>query len=114
MLLVIGAAASGKRAYVKTLGYRDADMADAVWDDRPVLLNLQDLIAAAPARAEDLLAPLLEKEVVVCNEIGSGVIPVRAEERELREQTGRLCILLAQQSDKVVRLVCGLPVTLKG
>lgn len=114
MVLVIGAAASGKREYVKTLGYNDGDLADAVLDARPVLYNLQALVAKDPRNAPKLLPELLKKQVVICNEVGSGVIPVEKSERETREQTGRLCIQLAQKADCVVRLVCGIPTVIKG
>ena len=31
----------------------------------------------------------------------------------MREQTGRLCCRLAQRAERVVRLVAGIPVTIK-
>ena len=114
MILVVGSAASGKRDYVTSLGYSDREIADGILDSSPVLYNLQDLVARNPEKSADLLASLLEKEVVVCNEVGSGVIPLERSDREAREQTGRLCNRLAQQADKVVRLVCGIPTVIKG
>ncbi len=114
MILVIGAAASGKRAYVKSCGYAEADMADAVLNEKPVLYNLQGMLRLEPSFAPDLLTALLEKEVVICDEVGSGVIPSDPLERAAREQCGRLCILLAQRAERVVRLVCGIPTVLKG
>ena len=113
VILVIGASASGKRTYVKSLGYVDADMADAVLDERPVLFNLQDMISAAPDSGDALLPRLIEKQVVICNEVGSGVIPAESDERQARVKTGRLCILLAQNAQKVVRLVSGIPTVIK-
>lgn len=114
MILVIGAAASGKLDYVKQLGYTDAEIADAVIDEKAVLYNLQALVMNDPAAAPQLLPALLAKEVVICDEVGSGVIPIVLQERAAREQCGRLCILLAQQAEQVVRLICGIPTVLKG
>lgn len=114
MILVIGGAASGKRAYVQSLGYAETDFADAVLDERPVVYNVQDMAFADPDGAMALLAPLLSKEVVICNEVGSGVVPVDRRERAAREAAGRLCILLARQAGRVVRLVCGIPIVIKG
>jgi adenosyl cobinamide kinase/adenosyl cobinamide phosphate guanylyltransferase len=88
-------------------------MADAVLDERPVLFNLQDMISKDPGSGDILLAELIKKQVVICNEVGSGVIPAERREREAREKTGRLCILLAQKAEKVVRLVSGIPTILK-
>lgn len=114
MILIIGAAAAGKRAFAETLGYRPGDMADACLDDRPVLLNLQDLVWRDPGHAEALLPRLLEKEAVLCDEVGSGIIPVDQNDVAARRAVGRLCILLAQRATCVVRVVCGVPTVIKG
>lgn len=113
MILVIGSAASGKREYVKSLGFSERDISPALAEDKPVLCDLQDLVAQDPDRAMELAEELLKKQVVICNEVGSGVIPIDHRERQAREQTGRLCIRLAQQAERVVRLVCGIPTVLK-
>lgn len=113
MILILGGMAAGKRTYARTLGYTDADMARAVLDERPVLYDLQDMVALNPAGADALLPALSKKGAVLCCEVGSGVIPVDPAERAAREATGRLCILLAQRAERVVRIVCGIPVILK-
>ncbi|MDR0916275.1 MAG: bifunctional adenosylcobinamide kinase/adenosylcobinamide-phosphate guanylyltransferase [Oscillospiraceae bacterium] len=112
MILVIGGRASGKRDYVRSLGYADADIADGVIDARPVVYNLQALVFADHESAPNLLEPLLTKDVVVCDEVGSGVIPTDRDQRLAREATGRLCVHLAQRAERVVRLVAGVPTTI--
>jgi adenosylcobinamide kinase/adenosylcobinamide-phosphate guanylyltransferase len=115
MIFVVGGLASGKRAYVKnTFGYTDADMADGVLDGRPVLYNLQNLVTLSGDAYGDLLPELMKKSVVICNEVGSGIVPFDKAERAAREATGRLCVLLAEHAEKVVRLYCGLPTVIKG
>ena len=114
MIFVIGGLASGKREFVKnTYGYGDGDMADAVLDDKPVIYNLQNLVAAHPDDLDMLLPVLLSKEVVICNEVGSGVVPIDKAERMTREATGRLCVLLAEKAEKVIRVFCGIPTIIK-
>lgn len=113
MLLVIGAEASGKRDYVKSLGYTEKEISSSLWDDLPVLDGLHHLIARDPLNSQDWLPRLLEKKVVICNEVGSGIIPASEEARACREQTGRMCVLLAQKAERVVRMVCGIPIVLK-
>lgn len=113
MVLVIGGAASGKHAYVESLGYSRADMSPDPAADRPVLTDLQDLVAVEGERCLELLDEFLAKEVVICNEVGSGVVPLDPWENDLRVLTGKLCLLLARKASKVIRLVCGIPVVLK-
>lgn len=114
MILIVGGEGAGKRSYAKSLGYRDADMADAVLDSRPVIFHTERLAFERPDQVEALYEALVKKEVVICNEVGSGVIPVDRAGRLGRESTGRLCVLLAQRAGTVVRMVCGIPTVIKG
>ena len=54
------------------------------------------LLAACPDR------------VLVTNEIGYGIVPLDPFEREYREETGRICCLLAAEAKEVWRASCGL------
>lgn len=112
MLLVIGGIASGKRTYVRSLGYGDNRMSQTVDSPSPVLLGLEEVLRDGPLSSQDL-ARLRAKEVVVCCEVGMGVVPMDREQRAWRERVGRTCALLAAQATQVVRLVCGIPVTIK-
>lgn len=48
-------------------------------------------------------------------EIGYGLVPVDAFDRRYRElEAGRICTVLAANSDQVDRVVCGIGVTIKG
>jgi len=115
MILVIGGQAAGKRTYVRNhYGYTDQNMADAVINEMPVLYNLQDMVARAPEEADRLKDALLRKEVVIYTEVGSGIVPLDANERAMREAAGRLVNQLARHAECVVRVICGLPQVLKG
>ena len=46
--------------------------------------------------------------ILICDEIGNGIVPMEAEERTYRERTGRILEQLAAQADEVVRVVCGI------
>ncbi len=52
--------------------------------------------------------------IVIMDEIGGGIIPLEKSERLWREQTGRAGCRIAERSDTVIRLCCGLPAVLKG
>jgi adenosyl cobinamide kinase/adenosyl cobinamide phosphate guanylyltransferase len=60
-----------------------------------------------------LLRELSGKQVVTCVEVGCGIVPVDAGERAWRELVGRTLAELAAEADQVVRMVCGIPLTLR-
>ena len=113
MILIVGARSAGKREYAKTLGYSENDMSNDVFSDAKVIYDVQDAVDKAPEKSLELIPVLLNKQVVICNEVGSGVIPLSKHERESREATGRLTVLLAQTAERVVRIVCGIPMVIK-
>ena len=121
MKLVIGGVAQGKLDYVlenmieKTEKYDVYDcffLKDGACDDkesykdRAVLeknLPLQEYILKFMQFAEEN-----PDTIVIADEIGNGIVPLDAFEREYREQTGRAEILLAKKADEVVRVICGI------
>ena len=60
---------------------------------------------------EELASLILEENrdlILICDEIGCGLVPVDAFEREYRESTGRVMNALAEQAERVDRVVCGI------
>lgn len=114
MILIVGSEGSGKRTFAESLGYTKEEMADAVIDEKPVIYHLEKMVFANPEIGDEILPQLLEKEAVICCEVGSGVIPIVRAERAGREACGRLCVLLAREADAVVRMTCGIPTVIKG
>lgn len=46
--------------------------------------------------------------ILICDEIGNGIVPVDAFERQYREQVGRILVEVAKRADRVERVTCGL------
>ncbi len=46
--------------------------------------------------------------ILICDEIGNGIVPVDRFEREYREQVGRILIEVAKRADRVERITCGI------
>ena len=114
MVLILGALGAGKRAYAKTLGFGDADLSADPYADAPVLTDLEACLRSDPASGERLFPVLLTKRLVLCREVGSGVIPLDPNERAWREAVGRLCCALAKEATAVVRVTAGIPIAIKG
>ena len=60
---------------------------------------------------EEEIRFLLEKYpdcIIISDEIGNGIVPIDAFEREYRERTGRMLIELASGAEEVERVICGI------
>ena len=114
MILVIGGAYSGKTDFViSKLGYGRNEISDSLDCDAPVLSNFHLLLKEHDDIGQ-LMGKLSEKKVVICDEVGCGVIPIDKADREWRERVGRICCRLAESADAVVRLNCGVAAVIKG
>lgn len=51
--------------------------------------------------------------VVTADEVGSGVVPMAAEDRAFREAAGRALCMIAREAEQVTRCVCGIGVRIK-
>ena len=52
--------------------------------------------------------------IIICDEIGGGVVPIDPEERQWRETVGRLCHKLAQRAEFTERVFFGISMRLSG
>ena len=71
-------------------------------------------VDAEIARLEDALARRTGAAVLVSNEVGCGIVPDNALARRFRDAQGRLNQRLAARADRVVLVVAGLPLVVKG
>lgn len=114
MKLIIGGYHAGKREFTaRQWGYAEENFSRDL-QGGPLLRDAHLLLRDNPAEWQFLLPPLLEKEVVLCDEVGGGVIPLDKADREWREAVGRLTTALAAEADEVWRVCAGLGMRLKG
>ena len=114
MVLIIGGAAQGK------LDFARRELGVVAWSDGTIgnencIYNLHRALRQQP-EADTALEAWLEAHpegVVICDEVGCGVVPMDREEHAWREQVGRTCCRLAERAAAVYRVTCGLGVRLK-
>lgn len=124
MIMIIGGAYQGKCKFAKQL------LPDIEWIDGKVceaeeifyckgICCFHEYIAGRLKEGKDLsgLPERLYAQnpdiVIVTDEIGYGIVPVDAFQREYREMTGRICTELASRADEVYRVVCGIGTKIK-
>lgn len=122
MRLIIGGIGQGKRLYSeKTYGFVSEDYASDFENTEKVkcFTRYESAVKTAIEQGNDpfrLTEVLLERNpdvVILCDEVGCGVVPIDRSERHWRETVGRLCCLLAQRAESVERIFCGIPMRLK-
>lgn len=126
MKLITGGTFQGKKEYVKVrFGLKEEEMTDGVlasfdeifqcrcmyhfheWVKKGLKENwdFQGL--------EDRLLDLNPQILLITNELGYGVVPIDAFDRNYRETTGRICTRIAAKSSQVIRVVCGIGTVIK-
>lgn len=140
MKLIIGGYAQNKLSYVKSRLAEegrasvilDESSADAFLSDPSgsrtakgsavVVDHLHLIIRATGNRdAAEALIHTLERIcadshselILICDELGCGVVPVLREDRNWREDTGRILCDLAARAESVERIICGIPVRIR-
>ncbi len=131
MYLVIGGSFQGKLQWVLTeFGIEAGEVADGgniEWQDGTlrlsegvrVLDNLEQLLGRmqqaglSQAEVSAVIESLSEDIIVICDEVGIGLVPVDIEGRMYRELVGRTCCDLAARASRVFRVYCGIPQVLK-
>lgn len=125
MKLYIGGYSQGKLKYATTKNnIKNADVVIAEMADINELINaaciyrLNDWIKRVmdESKIDELTVRLISENpdvIVICDEVGYGVVPIDKNERQYRELVGRCLIKLAEESKEVERIVCGIGTKLK-
>ena len=124
MKLVIGGAYQGKTAYVtREFGIAPEDIADgrscaiASLSTARCISSYHELVRRLGADCTRFTEELCRRSpdaVIIIDEIGCGIVPMEKSERLWRENVGRCGCIIASHSEKVIRVVCGIPAFIKG
>ena len=126
MQIFIGGAHNGKRTYVKELLKAQAK-SNIPWmegalpspSDEPVviaglekwLLNCQ---LSEEEAIQQVMAALKNREVIlILTDIGRGIVPMEAKQRQVRDTCGRLYQRLVEEADEVTHIWYGIPKKVK-
>ncbi len=125
MIFITGGAAQGKRSFAENvLGVR-------AFTDGSSCTPEDVLTAECVTGYHELIARLMNEGIdpvsfterfcrgnrsaaVMMNEVGSGIVPIDRGEREWREMVGRCGCIIAERSETVIRMVCGVADVIKG
>lgn len=124
MVFIIGGAYQGKLTYAKAafdLAPEDIFTCNGTQIDfgRRCVRSIEEFTLACVQAGADAVAYFAahreewEDSILICRDIFCGVVPLGAENRAWRQETGRLCRYLSAEAERVVRIFCGLEQRLK-
>ncbi len=122
MKLIIGGYAQGKLNYVlqkydvKPVDVYDSKLPEnAGIHDKTIVLNhfhnwVKTQIVSTGNPEEEIAAfvKVYPNCVIISDEVGNGIVPIDALEREYRQRCGRILVELAKKAEEVERVICGI------
>lgn len=123
MHVIIGGAYNGKTEYVRRLvgdqPVQFCTMETVVKSgERFVISGLVDWLRQTEITEVEVLQAVRDvmtpDTIFILTEVGRGIVPFNAEQRELRDRCGRLYQYLFEQATEVTRVWYGIPQQIKG
>ena len=124
MVFIIGGAYQGKLTYAKAafhLSSEDIFTCNGTEIDfrKRCIRSIEEFTYACVQAKTDAVKYFTahraewENSILICRDIFCGVVPLGAENRAWRQETGRLCRYLSAEAKQVSRVFCGLEQRLK-
>lgn len=115
---------SGLHNIIRRMMYRDpmsdpcGEAAQPAGDAQQEIIRAQERQpgSAQPENALRYIRSLIRDNpdvILICDEVGGGIVPVDKEERDYRECVGRVLCELAKEAESVERVYCGIGQTIK-
>lgn len=103
--------------YIKRLTYKEGAAYNTTVDDT---ITADDTITvdttAKTMPAAEIINDIYEANpdiILICDEVGGGIVPLKKEDRIYREAVGRVLCCAVKKSDRVERVMCGIGQCLK-
>ena len=124
MILVFGGAYNGKKDFIKEkFNINEEDIfycSDGEIDfSKKVICGLHKFTYNNTLKNKSSLEYIKENinlfkdKIIITDEISSGIVPLKKEERMWREETGRCLQYLSKESSCIYRIFCGIPTIIK-
>jgi hypothetical protein len=126
MILIFGGIYQGKLTYaLDRFKLTDSDVYQCNSDDanmpenRRIIYEIDKWILALVKKNIDVEEAMRQfiaanyDNIVICNDISCGIVPLDPVLRKWREAVGRSLAVLSRTSDEVIRLFCAIPARIK-
>lgn len=109
MILLTGGAYQGKTDYAKKYVQEGYEVINHY--HQKVREQLQ--AGLDPMQEAEALLRQKDRLLIISDEVGCGLVPMDAFEREWREAAGRVNCYLAKNAEQVIRIICGIGTRIK-
>ncbi len=107
--------------YIKRLTYKEGAAYNTTVDDTITADTTADDTITADTTAKTMPAAEIINDIyeanpdiiLICDEVGGGIVPLKKEDRIYREAVGRALCCAVKKSDRVERVMCGIGQCLK-
>ena len=103
--------------YIKRLTYKEDAAYNTTVDDTITTDDtITDDTTAKTMPAAEIINDIYEANpdiILICDEVGGGIVPLKKEDRIYREAVGRALCCAVKKSDRVERVMCGIGQCLK-
>ena len=120
MKLIIGGAYQGKTDFVRTAFGREPQICNEKTAMTAPAVNCFHLLIKRLLEQgtdpQEFTKELIAKNpnaIIICDEMGMGIVPLDKKDRLWRETVGRCLCLIAQESDYVSRILAGIETRIK-
>lgn len=117
MVLVIGGAFQGKLDFAKAkFNLTEENICDCGKEtdlSKQCLYHFEKYVLSCVEAGKPVDFTPKADQIIICEDIFCGVVPVDPKLRAWREETGRVCARLSKESDEVYRIFCGLEQRIK-
>lgn len=125
MVLILGGAYNGKLEFVKErFNIREDEIfyceEDKIDFSKKVICGLHKFTYSNVIKEKSSMEYIktniheFKDKIIISDEISSGIVPLRKEDRIWREETGRCLQFISKESSSVYRVFCGIPTMIKG
>lgn len=126
MEVYIGGRAQGKLAFVREKYPQKTKIADGKYAAQEECLRAEIIdhfhlylgrfrgqMQPPPCVRRNASARENPEVIIICDEIGCGIVPLEKSDRDYRENVGRIMCRVVERAEHVERLICGIPQRLK-
>lgn len=102
--------------YIKRLTYKEGAAYNTTVDDTTADDTITADTTVKTMPAAEIINDIYEANpdiILICDEVGGGIVPLKKEDRIYREAVGRALCCAVKKSDRVERVMCGIGQCLK-